>query len=199
MRKNVLLTTEDIAKHCCVSHETVENWIKTGKLNAYTTPGRHHRIRVEDIHDFLQRYGLPPLDEPPLQKRKILVVDDHAGLVDCIVRFFSMTSDYEMAAAADGYEAGFLMAKFCPDLVVLDLIRPYRDGFHVCKKIKSNPNTSHVMVLVMTAYPEKGNIERAMECGADAWLVKPFGMDALKQKVDELFEKQGRKAYRKVI
>jgi excisionase family DNA binding protein len=195
MKKHVMFTTGDIAAHCHVSHETVNNWIKAGKLNAYTTPGRHYRIRLDDVREFLRRYGLPPLDEPLAEKRKILVVDDHAGLVDTITRFFGMTDEYAVASAADGYEAGLLVARFRPDLIILDLFMPYIDGFTVCRKIKADPDTSHIIVLVITGHPEGGNIEKALEYGADACLLKPFKMDELKRTVDELFEKRGKRVY----
>jgi excisionase family DNA binding protein len=197
MRTKAVLTTGDVAKQCYVSLETANNWIHEGKLKAYRTPGGHHRVRSEEFWAFLQRYKMPPFDEQtiPATRRKVLVVDDHAGLVDTITRFFGLTGEYEVASASDGYEAGVMVMKFRPDLVILDLLMPYIDGFTVCRKIKADPDTHHIIVLVITGHPEGRNIEKALEYGADVCLEKPFKMDELKRTVDELFEKRWKSVY----
>lgn len=200
MRRTTLLTTGDVAEHCQVSGETVKNWIRKGILKAYTTPGQHYRIQKDDLREFLEHCGMPPLEEAHSQKRRVLVVDDDAKLVDIITRSLQKTaSEYEIASAADGYEAGLMMAKFCPDLVLLDIIMPYRDGFSVCQKIKANPDTNHIPVLIITGHPEDDNIQRALECGADDYLLKPFEMEDLKRKMDELFRKRTKRTYRGAI
>jgi len=126
------------------------------------------------------------------------VVDDHAGLVDTIVRFFRLSDEYDVASAADGYEAGLMMAKFQPDLVILDIVMPYRTGLDVCQKIKANPETSQVSVLVITGHPEDRNIEKALEYGVDDCLLKPFDMMELKKRVEELLKKKGHATYDRV-
>ncbi len=181
-----MLTTGDIATRCGVSQESVKNWIENGEIKAFKTPGGHYRILIEDFDELRKKYNMPPFKEHLPNKQRILVVDDDPNVVNIIIDFLSRTTGYELASASDGFSAGRLITKFHPDLVILDLIMPYMDGFDVCRKIKSDSETLHIMVLVITGYPEKK--EEALECGADDFLKKPFDdIYELKRKVDELF------------
>ena len=95
---------------------------------------------------------------------------------------------YETATAADGFEAGIQIARFRPDLVILDLMMPHLDGFKVCSSIRSAPETSDLAVLVVTGYDDDENLQRAREAGADCCMTKPLSMEGLSRKVDELLE-----------
>jgi excisionase family DNA binding protein len=185
-----VLTTGDVASHCHVAQETVANWIKGGQLKAYKTPGRHRRIRLGDFREFLVEHGMPPLgaasDLP--QQNRILVVDDDPAVVRLIVRLLEKNGRYETATAADGFEAGIQIARFKPDLVILDLMMPHLDGFKVCSSIRSAPETSELAVLVVTGYHDDENLDRAREAGADYCMTKPLSMEALSKRVHELLE-----------
>ena len=193
MKEKAVLTTGDVAAHCHVSYETVMNWIKSGKLKAHKTPGGHHRIPARDFSAFLEEYNMPLPEIEPV-RRKVLVVDDDPGLVSVIVEFFDNAGEYELATASDGFAAGIQVVKFCPDLIVLDLMMPNIDGFEVCKSLKSNPETQQVLILVITGYAEEENIQKALACGADYCMAKPFRIAELKKKVDELFAGESRRA-----
>ena len=133
---------------------------------------------------------MPPYEESISDTLKILMVDDAEELVGGVTDFFNSMDGYEASSAFDGYEAGVQVTTFCPDLIILDLIMPNVNGFEVCKKIKSSPATEHIRILAITGHPEDGNVERILACGADDYLVKPFKLEALKDKVEALFEKE---------
>lgn len=135
---------------------------------------------------------MPPYEPSQSLKRKVLVVDDHEELVQTIILFLEATGEYDCAAAYDGFEAGLRVMTFAPDLVLLDLFMPQMDGFQVCRRLKADPKTQHVRILVMTAYAEKENLDKARVCGADECLVKPFTMETLKQRIEILLDKQAR-------
>ena len=184
-----LLTTGEVALHCRVSYETVNQWIKAGKLKAYTTPGRHHRIHAEEFRKFIAEHNLPPLEAPRADRFKILIVDDEPGIVQMIAKELTRTAEYELAIAADGFEAGIQVARFQPDLIILDLIMPNMDGFKVCQQIKSDPETQQMAILVITGYPTDENLQRALECGADYCLAKPLQLPELNKRVDALLSR----------
>ena len=187
MKRESLLTTGEIAAHCQVTVKTVNNWINKGELKSAITPGRHHRIAVRDFNTFLRTHNLPLFGDPTEQKRRILVVDDEAEVARVIVKGLRRTGQYEVASAADGFEAGLQLARFGPDLVVLDLVMPNLDGFRVCRLIKSNPETRHIKVLVLTGHASEKNRGLALECGADAFLAKPLELRQLREYVKNLF------------
>lgn len=181
-------TTGKIAAHCQVSAETVINWIKGGKLEAFTTSGGHRRVHRADFRTFLETYGMPPLDEDLGARPRILIVDDEPDIVRLITTALTRTGQYELATAADGFEAGIAFAKFRPDLVVLDLMMPHIDGFKVCRRIKSQPDTRSTLVLVVTGYAQPANIQRVLDQGADDFMAKPFKPFELAEKVEALVE-----------
>ena len=194
MNSERLLTTGDIATHCRVSYETVNNWIKNGKLVAYTTPGRHHRIPIEGFRAFLQEHNWPPFSDMPAPKPKVLVVDDDPKVLKAIVRNLNGTGEYELATAIDGFDAGLQIAKFQPDLVILDLMMPKVNGFELCQKIKSSPETRQIGVLIITGHGSEENLQQALAAGADYTLTKPFAMKALQQALQELWSGAGTRA-----
>lgn len=185
-RTRTLITTGVVAAHCEVSYEGVMKWIRAGKLRAaYITPGGQSRIRIADFQAFLARYDLPPYAPSP--RRKLLIVDNEPDLVRPIQDFFTTTTDYDCATAANGFEAGTTVLTFKPDLVILDLIMPGLNGIEVCRQIKTMPETRHILVVAMTGYPDEGNLERMLAAGAEACLVKPFTLETLRQTVETVF------------
>ena len=195
MDNQTLLTTGEIAAHCRVSYEAVSKWIKSGKLKAYTTPGRHRRIRQADFEEFLERYNLPPLAAPTLT-RKVLIVDDDPAIVKLLSAFFRKTGAYEIATATDGFEAGIQIAAFCPELVILDLMMPNIDGFKVCKRIKASPKTREILVVVLTGFATPENIQKALQCGANCCLEKPITLPDFAQHLERLWAGAKLKAHR---
>lgn len=188
MKRKLMVTTGDIAAHCQVSPMAVVNWIKSGKLPAYTTPGGHRRVPIDQFRAFLQTYNMPPLIEGVPTKRKILVVDDNLEIVRLVVKLLNKTNQYHLETAGNGFAAGIQVATFNPDLVILDLMMPELDGFQVCEMIKSTPETAQIKVLVLTGYHSDENEQKAMEYGADACMGKPVNGAVLRAKVTELLE-----------
>ena len=86
----------------------------------------------------------------------------------------------------NGFNAGLEIERFEPDLVVLDLMMPYVDGFQVCRTLKADAATEHIKVLILTGYTEQGFIDQAMLCGADHWMGKPLDAGAFRSRVAEL-------------
>ena len=187
MIQDRLLTTGDIARYCQVSPVTVFRWIRSGKLKAYTTPGGHHRIRQSDFRNFLIGSGMP-IDKAffsGTSSKRILIVDDEPDVLAIVTRALA-EGPYELETATDGFEAGMKLSDFQPDLLILDLMMPRVDGFEVCELVRSNPNYSHVKILIVTGYANQENIARALEVGADDVLEKPLNLHELQQKVNAL-------------
>jgi DNA-binding response OmpR family regulator len=112
-------------------------------------------------------------------------VDDEQTLVEAIAQSLQ-AEGYQVSVAFDGYTAGVKMATVQPDLLVLDLIMPGVDGFSVCKRVKADPATRRTKILAMTGFVQEGNVAKALECGADLCLEKPFRVESLKTSVARL-------------
>jgi excisionase family DNA binding protein len=184
-REKRFLTTGEIARYCAVSHLTVTNWIRAGKLSASRTPGGHNRIRREDLLRFFIQHNFPIPQELVEEGKQILVVDDEHDLAEVIAQ--TLREDgYQVSVAFDGYEAGLKMATLHPDLLILDLIMPGLDGFSICQRIKANTDAKPTKIIAMTGFVQEGGLDKALECGADLCLAKPFQLQTLKTTVAAL-------------
>jgi CheY-like chemotaxis protein len=107
-----------------------------------------------------------------MTKSKILIVDDNPTNVELLEAYLA-DLDCQIQVAVDGRDALDKVASFQPDLILLDIMMPKLSGFEVCKKIKGDPRTRQIMVLMVTALNEQGDIERAVKAGCDDFLSKP--------------------------
>ena len=89
-------------------------------------------------------------------------------------------------SAADGVEALEKVAEHNPDLILLDIMMPRMSGYQVCRKLKSDPKTRDIQVLMVTALNELGGIEQASECGTDDFVSKPVNKFELITRVKSL-------------
>jgi CheY-like chemotaxis protein len=80
------------------------------------------------------------------------------------------------------------VAEFQPDLILLDIMMPKLSGFEVCKAVKKDPATRQIMVLMVTALNEPGDIERAVACGCDDFLSKPINKIELLKRVENMLK-----------
>jgi DNA-binding response OmpR family regulator len=80
---------------------------------------------------------------------------------------------------------------FKPDLILLDVMMPKLNGFEVCRKLKSDKATSKIMILMVTALSELGDIERAVEAGTDDFLSKPVNSFELQKRVENMLKLKG--------
>lgn len=119
------------------------------------------------------------------RQAKILVVDDNKVNVE-LIRAQLKPYRYEIIAAYDGEEALTKVSKYLPDLVLLDLMMPKVSGYEVCKAIKQNKETQFIPVIVITALQELEDKLKAIELGADDFLVKPFNKLELATRIKSL-------------
>ena len=115
-----------------------------------------------------------------MMQENVLVVDDHPEIRDLMVKILERRG-YRVSTASDGHDALTQFALARPDLVITDLSMPGLNGYQLCRLIRG---ISSVPVLIMSA--QKGVEEKAYEMGADAFVSKPFDMEALWAETYEL-------------
>ncbi len=122
-----------------------------------------------------------------MANNKILIADDNQANVELLEAYLSGL-DCEIAIAVDGQDTLDKVASFQPDLVLLDIMMPKLSGFEVCKQIKENPQTAHILVIMVTALNELGDIERAVAAKTNDFLSKPVNQIALLKRVENLLQ-----------
>ena len=118
-------------------------------------------------------------------KPRILIADDNQANVELLEAYLAEI-DCEIAIAADGQETIEQVAAFPPDVLLLDVMMPKLSGFEVCRQLKEDPQTSKIMILMVTALNEFGDIERAVDVGTDDFLSKPVQKFELLKRVENM-------------
>lgn len=121
---------------------------------------------------------------------RILIADDNAQNRELLEALLAKI-DCDTEFAIDGQDTLNKVESFKPDLILLDVMMPKLNGFEVCRKLKGNPITSRIMVLMVTALSELGDIERAVAAGTDDFLSKPVNSLELQKRVTNMLKFKG--------
>ncbi len=127
-------------------------------------------------------------------KKRILVVDDNPSVVEVLKTNFELLG-YDVTGGFDGEEAETLFDRQRPDLVILDVMMPKKNGYAVCRGWKSDSAKRDVPVVLLTAKNLKEDVYGGYDCGADAYVTKPYDPRQLEILVEQLIHesKQGEK------
>ena len=109
----------------------------------------------------------------------VLLVDDNAQNLELLEVYMEDLPEVCVVTATNGQEAIECIESQPIDLVLLDIMMPKMSGFEVCRRIKGDPKTRDIIVVMVTALNETSDIERAAECGTDDYLSKPIDREAL--------------------
>lgn len=179
-------TTGEVAKVCKISQQTVIRCFDSGRLKGFRVPGsRFRRIPRDRLIEFMKANDIP-LDQLGSGKKRVLVVDDDPAIVDMFVELLEQDGRFEVRTASTGYDAGILTQECRPDVMILDYKLPDVNGNVVCKAIRSNPNLQHMRIILISGVADPGEVEELLSAGADAFIRKPFKIDAVVSRIVEL-------------
>ncbi len=119
--------------------------------------------------------------------KKILVCDDEPYILMALTDAVEMEG-YECVTAVNGREAVEKAKQELPDLILLDIMMPYKDGYEVCAELKEDPKTRDIPVIMLTAKSQQVDIQRGKEVGADDYITKPFRPSTLRKKFNEVLD-----------
>lgn len=184
----------EVANICGVVNQTAINWIKSGHLKAFTTPGGQYRVYPDDLAQFMKSRNMRVSDELAAKcslagesNKSILIVDDDRGLNSVIARFFQKKYEdtgLEVLQAFDGFEAGVLMSEKHPDVLILDLDLPGVDGFSLCSRIRNDAGFAKTLIIVVTALEDSDVEKRVKELGVKHFFKKPLNLPELSEAID---------------
>jgi excisionase family DNA binding protein len=170
-----IFSSRQVGKLVGADPSSVNRWIDSGKLNAYRTPGGHRRVLYDDLVQFLEQCGMPLPEELQPERKSILIADGDATVVRSLRRgLLRADKSLEIDTCTSGVDALLKLGVHQPDVVVLDASLPGIDAVDVCKRIREQEETSHVMVLA-TSGRASGPLEKKLiAAGASALLAKPL-------------------------
>jgi len=128
------------------------------------------------------------LAENKENKKRILVVDDDRFISRLLTQTFEFEG-YSVSSVNNGKDAVCQAETFLPDLIILDVMMPEMDGWDVCRKLKSKPETSSIPIIMLTAKSQGKDMEKGKSFGVAHYVPKPFNYPDLLEKVKEIFNK----------
>ena len=115
----------------------------------------------------------------------ILVVEDEPNIVESL-SFLMKKAGFIVRVARDGNTAIRTIESEAPDLVLLDIMMPRRDGYEVCRTIRANPDWDHVRIIMLSAKGRDLDRRKGLELGADDYITKPFSTREIVERVQEI-------------
>jgi len=125
-----------------------------------------------------------PLDNLDSGRKKVLVVDDDAEIVELISDILTRDGRYEIRTASSGYEAGMVTQQFHPDLILLDYMLPDVNGNVVCQTIRNNPEFESTRIIIVSGVIKQEEIDQLLKSGAEDYVKKPFSISEILDKVN---------------
>ena len=163
-RMKTVFTTGEAAKICKVSQQTIIRCFDSGQLKGFRVPGsRFRRIPREALYKFMKDNGIPT-DALESGKRKVLVVDDDAELVELILNVLDEDGRFEVRVAQNGFDAGMMVKEYQPDLIILDVMLPDINGKEVCHRVRADATLEDVRILCIVRHG-RGRQDPGAEAG----------------------------------
>jgi len=182
-RMKDLFTTGEAAEICRVSQQTIIRCFDSGRLRGFRVPGsKFRRIPRQNLIKFMRENNIP-LDNLDSGKKKVLVVDDDAEIVELISDILTRDGRFDIRTASSGYEAGMATQQFRPDLILLDYMLPDVNGNVVCQTIRSNPEFENTRIIIVSGVIKQEEIDQLLRSGAENFIRKPFTIAELTEKV----------------
>ncbi len=183
---NRVFTSGEVARICGVSADTVSRWFDLGHIQGYRLgPGGDRRIPFDSLRAFMISHGIP-LERLEEDVRSILIVDDDPYYLDIISAALSKLGDNRIILASTGFDTGAQVVDHNPHLIILDIHLSDMDGRMVCERVKSRPETRTTRILAISGFIEDEEVEGLKHYGFDGYLKKPFSVEELSERVQEL-------------
>jgi len=183
-----LFTTGEAAEICRVSQQTIIRCFDAGRLDGFRVPGsRFRRIPRQNLVKFMKDNNIP-LDAIESGKRKVLVVDDDAEIVELVVEILERDGRFEVKTASSGYEAGMATERFRPELILLDYMLPDVNGNMVCQTIRRNPEFENIKIIIVSGVVKEDEIAQLLKSGAEDFIRKPFNITELTDKITTVLQ-----------
>lgn len=172
------MTPAEVATLLGVSPVTVRAWAARGLCATRVTPGGHRRFARHEVERFARQRGMSLPDTPRPAASRVLVVDADPHSRDFLCDLCRQHG-VAVAHAADAFAAGFQLAIFRPDLVVLNAAVPGLDGDEVCRRIKTDPRTCAVRVVIVGEGLNAVRRDEMRAAGVERCFDKPLDLAAL--------------------
>jgi excisionase family DNA binding protein len=178
---NAYLTPGQAARMLMISPVTLRTWARKGLLPFVTTPGGHRRFRAEIVEQFAGREQEPPSHDDC----RILIVDADSEISNLLTDTLTgLSCPSVVYSASDEFEAIKKIFMFEPNIILLNLNMEKLDGLEFCRRIKTDPDTGGIRIIVMTCDMGPEKQQRIFDAGAESCIAKPVDAHFLLELLD---------------
>ena len=186
LRMKSVFTTGEVADICNISQQTVIRCFDNGRLKGFRVPGsKFRRVPRESLIAFMKANDIPT-GQIDGGKRRVLIVDDDAAIVEMLTDLLGRDGRFEVKSASTGFDAGAMTKEFKPDIVLLDYMLPDINGNLVCRRIREDANLSRTRIIIVSGAVAQDELESLRAAGADDFFKKPFDVQKLIARIAEL-------------
>lgn len=180
-----LLTSTQVGNLLQVNPSSVKKWVNDGHIVAFRTPGGHRRIRAGDLIQFLDQHKIPvPRSLSNAARRRVIAVDDDSIQLKALGRAFKRWADkVDLTLVDNGIDALVEVGSVRPHALIIDVYIPGLDGVEVCRRLKSNPATKDIAVIVTSGRMTAEIEQAARAAGARRVLRKPVDVNVIVEEV----------------
>jgi len=183
--KNVL-TTGEVAKICNVAPRTVSKWFDSGQLKGYRIPGsKDRRIPVNELARFMKIHNMPTTALATGNLRIVIVDSDIEGAKNLAEKLENQ-ADYEVRTADSGFEAGTLVQKFSPHVLLINLLSNDIDVTQICESIRSNEDLQTIKIIAVANRLQPAESTALLQKGFDGYLPTTADTTAVIREIEKL-------------
>ncbi|NDV56440.1 response regulator [Parabacteroides sp. 52] len=142
-----------------------------------------NKLQKEEISEYIK-----VLPQKRITGKKLLIIDDSDQIRWFLKHIFN--KEYTIVEARNGEEGVNMAVSESPNLILCDVMMPIKDGFQACREIKNNERTTQIPIIMLTAKVETEDVIKGIESGADDYITKPFDVEVLRSKVNNLLKRR---------
>lgn len=182
--KNVL-TTGEVAKICNVAPRTVSKWFDNGQIKGYRIPGsKDRRIPVSELIRFMKIHDMPTTDIQ-VAKLRILIVDSDSSISESLAQSLKTAGDYEVRTVGSNLQAGAVVQKFTPHVIIVNLLAEGIDATGICDYVRSEEDLQAVKVVALADNLGSSESQALMRKGFDACISDSSDVTGIIKKIEE--------------
>lgn len=182
--KNVL-TTGEVAKICNVAPRTVSKWFDEGQLKGYRIPGsKDRRIPVNELIRFMKSHNMP-ITALPVGKIRILIADTDGDTADALADTLKSKADYEVQTVQSNFETGAVAQKFCPHILLINLLAEGIDAMDICRNIRGHEDLQTIKIIAIANQLSESEATALLQKGFDDCVTDPADIAQIIKKIEE--------------
>ncbi len=182
--KNVL-TTGEVARICNVAPRTVSKWFDNGQLKGYRIPGsKDRRIPVSELIRFMKLHNMPAT-ALETGKIRVLIIDSNEDMALGFAENLRNKADYEVQIAQSNFEAGAVINKFSPHVLLVSLLSKGIDAQEICKTIRTNEDLQTIKIIAIANQLSSSESIALLQKGFDGYISNPANTVDTIKKIEE--------------